>query len=167
MDIPLILEPNQNTEIENPPFVFPDKYKLAIKHSKVGGVGVFATDDIQEQELIEKCVVVPLENRSKYHTDGAIWSYCFTKPLCECNECKRHGFMFLMVLGHGMIYNHQDDHSADMLFDYKNMIVDIVANRKINKGDEIFVSYGNKYFTARPKITLEKKHENSDHTNVL
>lgn len=135
--------------------VFPDKYKIKYGYSLVGGRGVFATEHIKAEELIERCPIVPLSQRSKQLSDPVIWTYCYTKPLCECNECKTNGFVFYMVLGHGMIYNHQDDNTADMRFNHKDLYVDIVANRDIDVGKEIFVSYGNSYFNERPKVIVQ------------
>ena len=136
---------------------FIHNYKIKFGHSSVGGRGVFATSDIEEGELIERCPLVPLDHRSKYQSDSSIWRYCYTKPVCDCSECKNHGFIFYMVLGHGMIYNHQDDNNADMKFHHKDLYVDIIANRPIHNGQEIFVTYGNKYFKNREKVVVEKE----------
>jgi hypothetical protein len=135
--------------------VFTDKYKIKYGYSLVGGRGVFATEDIKSEELIERCPIVPLSLRSKQQSDPVLWSYCYTKPLCDCNECKTNGFVFYMVLGHGMIYNHQDDNIADMRFNHKDLYVDIIANRDIGAGKEIFVSYGSSYFNERSKVIVE------------
>lgn len=146
---------SKDTYNKNSPYPFVETYKIKYGHSAVGGRGVFATDHIDEGELIERCPMVPLQLRSKQHTDNALWSYCYTKPLCDCNECKTNGFIFYMVLGHGMIYNHQDDNTADMKFNHKDLYVDIIANRPIKKGEEVFVSYGDGYFKNRPKVLIE------------
>lgn len=151
-----IVTVDSSTQTENPPYVFPSEYKICYGHSKVGGRGVFATSDIKEGELIERCPMVPLENRSRYQHDPSIWRYCYTKPLCDCSECNNHGFVFYMVLGHGMIYNHQDDHNADWKFDYKNLYADVIANRNILKGNEVFVSYGSGYFKNREKVVVDQ-----------
>ena len=60
-----------------------------------------------------------------------------------------------MVMGYGQIYNHQDDNTAEIRFDLKNQIADIVAIKKIKKGEEIFVNYGPNYFKNKNKITIE------------
>jgi hypothetical protein len=146
---------SSDTYDKNAPFPFVQTYKIKYGHSLVGGRGVFATDNIEEGELIERCPLVPLQLRSKQQTDNAIWSYCYTKPLCECNECKTNGFIFYMVLGHGMVYNHQDHNIADMKFNHKDLYVDIIANRAIRKGEEIFVTYGDNYFQHRPKVVVD------------
>ena len=133
-------------------FDFVPNYKIKFGHSSVGGRGVFATADIEESELIERCPLVALEHRSKYQADQSIWRDCYTKPPCDCSECKNPGYM---VLGHCMIYNHQDDNNADMKFNHKDLYVDIIANRPIKKDKEIFVTYGKRYFKNREKVVVE------------
>jgi len=145
---------NGDTLDPNQPYEYVSKYKIKYAHSLVGGRGVFATEDIEKGELIERCPIVALKKRSKQQDDPLIWAYCYTKPLCSCEECKNNGFIFYMVLGHGMVYNHQDQNNADMNFDHKNLYVDIIANQDIKSGKEIFVTYGQKYFDNRPKTVV-------------
>jgi len=130
----------------NTDFVFVDKLKIKFGLSKIDGRGVFATEKIYKDELIERCPLIQLQNRSRYHTDYTIWKYCFPKPLCDCDECKNHGFMFYMMSGHGMIYNHQDDNNATVKFNYKDGYADFIAIKDIDINEEVFVNYGNDYF---------------------
>jgi len=58
-----------------------------------------------------------------------------------------------MVLGYGQVYNHQNDNNAQITFDMKTLTADIRARRGIAAGDEIFVSYGDKYFQNRKYIS--------------
>lgn len=146
---------SKNTLDTSADFSFVEKSKVCIAHSKIHGRGVFAVEDIVSGELIERCPLIPMENRSKYHTDGAVWRYCYPKPYCECSECKNHGFLFFMVLGNGMIYNHQDNNNAEWSFDYKKLYSDVVATRDIKKGEEIFVNYGEKYFINSEKVLIK------------
>lgn len=144
-----------NTKSSDAPFTFVKNVKMYIDHSLVGGRGIFASENIKEGEIIERCPLVPMELRSKDQKDRAVWTYCYSKPLCECAECKEHGFLFYMVLGYGMIYNHQDNNNAEMIFNHKDYYVDIKAIKNISKDTEIFVYYGSSYFNSRPKIVVE------------
>jgi hypothetical protein len=128
--------------------------KIMLGHSNVEGRGVFATEDISEGELIERCPMVVLAWRKNYHHDPVILSYCFTQ-FCPCRDCKQHGGHFLMVLGYGQIYNHQNDNNAHISFDLKNAVANVVAKRPIFKGGEIFVNYGDEYFKERKYISAE------------
>lgn len=126
--------------------------KIVVRSSKVQGRGVFAADDIKEGELIERCPIVVMAHRMNYHKDPMIWAYMFTNT-CPCDECKKHGGHFLMVLGYGQIYNHQDNNNAQIKFNIKDQFADIVALRDISKDSEIFISYGKEYFKNRKYIS--------------
>lgn len=122
--------------------------KMKMDHSPIHGRGIFATEDIKEQELIEICPTVVLHHRMNYHNDPVIKDYCFTQ-VCPCEECKKHGGHYIMVLGYGQIYNHHDDNNAKISFNLKNSLALIIANKDIKKGEEIFISYGENYFKSR------------------
>ena len=55
-------------------------------------------------------------------------------------------------LVYGMVYNHQDDPNAKWRFNYSQLFADVIAVKSIEKNTEIFLSYGNQYFTDRKKI---------------
>jgi SET domain-containing protein len=54
-----------------------------------------------------------------------------------------------MVLGYGMIYNHQNNPNTEWRFNYQGLLADVVAIKPIKASDEIFVHYGNNYFKNR------------------
>ena len=141
---------DQNTNIE-----YYSPSKVIIGESNVHGRGIFATQSIPEGDIVERCPMVPLGFRSRYHTDPQIYRYLYSQPPCPCRECENHGFVFHMILGYGMMYNHQDNANTKWVFDYNNFIGDIVAIKDIEKDTEIFVDYGTKYFNNQPKIDLD------------
>lgn len=143
-------ETTEKNVLETVEFLHPRKIKLGL--SPIHFRGVFATENIEEGEIVERCPLVPLGFRSKYHNDPQIWEYLYTQPPCPCNECKNHGFVFHMVLGYGMMYNHQDIPNTKWKFDYNLFIADVIAEKPILAGEEIFVSYGSKYFQNRKKV---------------
>lgn len=126
--------------------------KVVFSVSKIHGLGIFATQDIKAGELVERCPMVPLGYRSRYHSDPQIYRYLYAQPTCECSECKNHGFIFHMVLGYGMLYNHQEDPNTEWKFDWKQLFADVIAIKDIKKEDEIFVDYGKKYFLGKKYI---------------
>jgi len=130
--------------------------KIRLDYSPIHGKGVFATEAIESGEIIERCPMKIMEFRMNYHKDPVVWSYMFTNT-CPCEECKRHGGHFLMVMGYGQVYNHQEDNNASISFDLKNEIADIKSLRRIEKGEEIFVNYGPNYFKNRERIDVPKK----------
>jgi len=133
--------------------------KIIVNSSSIQGNGVFATEDISAGELIERCPMVRLTWRSNYIQEPTIWKYCYTQPKCDCSDCKNHGFYFWMVLGYGMIYNHQDDPNTKWEFNYDEAYADVIALSDIKKNQEIFVTYGSSYFRNKPKVTLNAHKE--------
>jgi len=119
------------------------------------GLGVFAAQPISKDSIIERCPFIELNWRSKYYGDRQIHRYFYTTGKCECNECKTHGAKMLMVLGYGMIYNHQDNPNGLWRFDHGKKYADVIAAKDIEAGQQIFVSYGEGYFKNRAKEVLE------------
>jgi SET domain-containing protein len=128
----------------------PSKIKVGNSFKKDIGRGVFATKDIESGEIVERCPMVQLSFRTRYHHDPQLSRYLYTQASCPCEQCKIHGAYMYMVLGYGMIYNHQDDPNTEWYFHYNEKYSDVIATRPIKEGEEIFVSYGGNYFTKRP-----------------
>jgi SET domain-containing protein len=119
---------------------------IHVKESSIEGLGVFANNAIDSNSVIEYCPMVPLAFRSRYHSDPQIYNYLFSSPHCECKECKNHGYNLYMLLGCGMLYNHNDNHNAEIKFDIQNRTASVIAISPINKDEEIFINYSQKYF---------------------
>lgn len=135
--------------------------KIIVGDSLVHGRGVIATAKISKNEVVERCPLIEMEYRSKYQLDPQIFGYMYAQPPCSCDDCKKHGFIFHMVLGYGMLYNHQDNPNALWKFNYSQLLADVVATKDINIGEEIFVSYGNCYFNSDGIDTGKTKIEKS------
>ena len=107
--------------------------KISVQKSTTHGYGVFADKNIKKGELIEECYVLlargkdkPLEN---FYFDG--------------------DGKYVLLLGYGCIYNHSDEPNADYVISMKRRVARIKAERNIRKGEEIFISYGDEWFTTR------------------
>lgn len=144
----------EKAEPERVPLFRPTKIELG--YSGIHGRGVFATNDIKKGELIERCPMIQLAFRTKYHKDPQLFNYLYTNSSCPCEECKRHGNHMYMVLGYGMLYNHQDAPNANWSFNWPANVADLIAQKDIATGDEIFTSYGSRYFSnGRTKIVVD------------
>lgn len=132
----------------------PNNIEVKFINSEVG-LGVFATKKIKKNSIIERCPMVSLGWRSKYQGDKQLHRYLYTNGPCQCMECQVHGFQMFMVLGYGMIYNHKDIPNSMWKFNFKNLYADVVAQDNIEKGKQIFVSYGNEYFKDRKQIPMD------------
>lgn len=118
---------------------------IRVQISDVHFRGIFATTNIKKDSIIEQCPLVPLSNRSRYHNDPTLVNYLYANKNCDCSECKNHGYMYYMVLGYGMLYNHSETPNAKWDFDYKNFIANLVSTTDIKESEEIFVSYGSQH----------------------
>ncbi len=146
---------NPNERFENNEYV--KSHKIIVKMSKPElGLGVFATEDIKVGELIERCPMIQMAWRSRYLHDPVISKYMYSDAGCNCEHCQLHGHHMFMVLGYGMIYNHQDDPNTEWRFNYRNLLGDVVAIKPIKTGEEIFVHYGSSYFKNREYFDATK-----------
>ena len=119
------------------------------------GLGVFAAKNIKRGDIVERCPMIPLSWKRRYHNDPQLNRYLYTNQGCQCEDCAIHGPSMYMVLGYGMIYNHHDSPNTKWNFDFKRLCADVVAEKTIEKNKQIFVSYGNQYFNSRNKILMD------------
>ena len=106
---------------------------IYVKKSPRQGFGVFAGKKIRTGELIEECYYILDRGHHK-----AFDTYYF-------DVRKKNA----LLLGYGSIYNHSDEPNADYTFNMKTRIATFRAERTIQKGEEIFISYGDDWFSSR------------------
>lgn len=108
--------------------------KVVVRKSRTHGYGVFAEKNMRKGEKIEECYML-LSSRGG---DRGLEDYYF--------DAKGKWAIFT---GFGSIYNHSEDPNADYLINVKSKVVTIKAARRIKKGEEIFISYGEGWFKDR------------------
>lgn len=121
---------------------------LTVKASDIHGYGVFADVDIFPGEIIEQCyyLLVPC-------SPAILEDFSF-KPLSSKGKWQ-HDNVYAIPLGNGVIYNHSSEPNARYEFNGATHIMTIEAERCIQRGEEIYLSYGNEWFEQRqmtPKI---------------
>lgn len=107
--------------------------EIYVKKSATHGYGVFAGKTIRKGQKIEECYIIVSKGGDKTLED-----YYFDVK-------GKYG----IFTGFGVIYNHSEDPNADYKINAKRRIATIVAMRTIKKGEEIFVSYGDEWFSSR------------------
>ncbi len=107
--------------------------KLVVKKSKLHGYGVFADKKLRKGEIIEECYIIISKGG-----DEILEDYYF--------DVKGK---YALFTGFGIIYNHSEEPNADYIINAKRHLVTIKADRTIQKGEEIFLSYGDEWFTSR------------------
>jgi SET domain-containing protein len=110
--------------------------KIYADKSPVHGWGVFAKEDIMEGEIFEECPVLSLP-LNYGETSSLLIDYRFNWPsgVMEWQEQ-------VVALGFGSLYNHNENANAYWVSNHDERTFKFISNRKINKGEEIFIWYG-------------------------
>ena len=114
------------------------KKGLAVREGPRGR-GVFATRAFEKGETVEVCPTVEISEGGGDRAD-----YLF--------ESTTEG-MFLVVLGFGMLYNHSADPNLDYFQDDPSAL-EFVAQRRVERGEELTISYGDEWWSARDEVPI-------------
>jgi SET domain-containing protein len=109
--------------------------KIYIDKSPIHGWGVFANVDIDENEIIEECPILTLPIK-KGESTSLLIDYRFNWP---------QGIDFdeqVLGLGYASLYNHSSNANAYWISDFDKRTFKFISNKKINKGEEVFIWYG-------------------------
>lgn len=110
-----------------------------VSKSKYKGRGVFAAKHIKANESIEVCPIL-LEKKTNIPLNNVMTDYVFsTGPDGEV----------AFSMGYCGLFNHDDNPNARWVINRDTRTVEIIALRNISKGEEMFVSYGEKYWNTR------------------
>lgn len=112
---------------------------VLVQKSNTHGYGVFAGKTLKKGEKIEECYIIVTKGGDKGLED-----YYF-----DANR------KYAILTGFGIIYNHSNNPNADYTFNLKTKVATIKATKTIKKGEEIHISYGDKWFSSRG---LQSKH---------
>lgn len=112
--------------------------QIYLKNTQSKGRGVFAGEDIKSGDLIEKCCLIPVT--VKPDELGSLYDYVFNYP-------KDGKFqVYVLPLGAGCIYNHDDNNNAIWSDAKEYMMFDYIAVKDIKKDEEICTHYGDDYW---------------------
>jgi len=110
------------------------------------GFGVFTEAFIPSGTVIEECHWI------KYRRDDVsspiINDYVYEVAEEPADNGKKISYNAL-VLGFGSIYNHSFDNNAQYLYDEAKNVFVYQSVRDIEPGEQIFISYGNKWWDTR------------------
>lgn len=118
---------------------------VVCKPSEIHGRGVFALRDFKMGDIIEICPCLEIEEDT-YNTFD---DFCMSFPTWD-DYGEESGCMYVLPLGYGMLYNHSEtDFHAEWGFSFCARVVQLTAIRPIAEGEEIFIYYGEDYFSTR------------------
>ena len=109
--------------------------KIYVKESPVHGLGVFASEKIKQDEIIEVCYPVDMGLDISKPSE-VLERYRFNWPQ-GLSPTK-----LVLPTGYGMIYNHSETPNANWRSDLNNETFEFYALRDIEMGEEIFTWYG-------------------------
>jgi SET domain-containing protein len=123
---------------------------LYIATSENRGRGVFTSEEIFEDDIIELCplVLIPLEQLVS--VDKTIfYDYYFLLP---------NGKDACIALGYGSLYNHSTTPNACVVFDLENDSLQMHCIKNIAEGEEILINYqGDEEEGDRTELWFEAK----------
>jgi hypothetical protein len=123
-------------------------YKVELRKSPIHGYGVFEKETIETGELIEECRLLKLGYRANYNHDPILKDYVWAGK-DDGEQTKLHGLTQYMALGFGSLYNHADEPNTSQVLNFETDVMTIKAKQQIQKDEEVFVTYGKKYFMIR------------------
>jgi len=122
---------------------------IQIRKSPIHGYGIFATEDIPKDTIIEEVgfLEVPLQ---------VLYDYCYIYPKFDTPENERINVTqkFVIALGFGSLYNHSDNFNLTWKNDTKNELFVFYTIKDIKKDEELFIYYGNEsYWSQHANVT--------------
>lgn len=119
--------------------------KAILKTSLIpnAGRGVFATEFIKNDEIIENSPIIMLDGEAKHLKDSQLYNYYFVSEDKES---------VAIALGFGSLYNHSYSPNATYIKDFDNQIIIFKAIKDIRPDEEITVNYN--YGNPDDKSTL-------------
>lgn len=114
--------------------IYPPK-KVYVKKSPVHGWGVFVSEKIFKDELVEECTILELPIEKGEHSPLFL-DYRFNFP------CSPDWTEQVLAMGFGGIYNHSDNSNAYWISDDEKRTFKFIAKRDIEVGEEVFTYYG-------------------------
>ncbi len=120
--------------------------KLEVKESPGKGLGVFATQDIAEGEILEDCPVKSLGN--ELSATNVFSDYRFNYPKGVGSKLR------VLTLGLGAVFNHSDNNNAYWInHPGIEQVFRFVATRDIKSGEEVCTSYGGSSYWDEQGVT--------------
>lgn len=107
---------------------------IEIKESKQKGLGVFATEQIEEGTLIEVSPVILLSPEDTKKIDEThLYNYYFSWGEDQKSSA--------IALGYVSLYNHQVDANCIYETYFEDKVIKIITRKSIQKGEELTINY--------------------------
>jgi SET domain-containing protein len=111
--------------------IFPSLY---ISDTKEMGRGVFTTEDLLPDTVIEISPVIVMSREDRVHLDQTLLHDYIFEWGKESRQC-------CMALGYVAVYNHSYRSNCDYEMDYEKRTISVKTVRFIKAGEELFLNY--------------------------
>lgn len=116
--------------------------KIRVTQASGKGLGVYAVDEIDENEVVECCptLLVTYDKKLRWNWVKRFYKASVVTVFDDYLwwwRAKKN----LLLLGYGNLYNHSDEFNAKA-YKLKDRKALFVAKRKIHSGEEITINYG-------------------------
>lgn len=116
---------------------------LYIAETASMGRGVFTSEDIEEERLIESSPVIVMSMAERKLLDQTfLHNYIFEWGEKEDQCC--------MALGYVPIYNHSYHSNCEYEMDFEKQTINIRTLRSIKAGEELFINYNGDWDDPKP-----------------
>ena len=110
--------------------------KIYVESSPIHGLGVFASEDINEGEILEVCPVIDMGMRFG-DTSHILIDYRFNWPQGGSPWDKQ-----VVSTGFALLYNHSNTPNAAWRSNLENNTFEFYSIKNIKAGEEVIVWYG-------------------------
>ena len=122
---------------------------LIVTKAKGKGKGVFASDAILANEIIEVAPVIVMPAKDRLQLDQTrLHDYIF-----EWGDDKKS---CIIALGYVSVYNHSYTANCEYLMDYKKELIWVKTVRSVEKGEELFINYNGEWDNGK-KVWFKTK----------
>jgi len=148
-DLPTKTAQTDNSPVNKPEFIADPAHLLrkqaAVRNAKsigygkssVSGRGIYATDDIAKGDIVEEAPYIQVDKESIKGTP--LMDYVF----------KIDDTTYAVALGYASLFNHRNQPNVDWKIDTVDQVIRMTAIKDLEQGEELFISYGNKYWSSR------------------
>ncbi len=107
---------------------------LYVLETEEYGRGVYTSEALNSGDMIELCPIIKIPaGQLKQIDQTKIYDYYFI--------WEEKGYDACIALGYGSLYNHSPSPNAEVLMDYVDHRIKIIAISSISPGDQIFIDY--------------------------
>jgi hypothetical protein len=115
---------------------------LYIRKTKKMGNGVFTSEAIQANTVVEVSPVVVMSQSDRILLDGTLLHDYIFEWGGKKNQC-------CMALGYIPLYNHSYDSNCEYEMEYDKKVIRVIAVKDIREGEELFINYNGNYNNAK------------------